>query len=112
MDLESITLYLATKHIGAVEIHSGINNILGEGTVGHPTITQYWRKQSSPDSSERANAEPEIGSSDLIESAKLQPRNEQPLPSLRQLAKRILIPMTTIRHDLVNKMGDKIKHCK
>jgi hypothetical protein len=31
--------------------------------------------------------------------------DEQPFPSLRQLAKRILIPMTTIQYHLVNRIG-------
>jgi hypothetical protein len=45
MDLESIALYLAMKHLGAVEIHREINTVLGEGTVGYSTRTRYLRKK-------------------------------------------------------------------
>jgi hypothetical protein len=41
MDLESIKLYLAVKHLGALEIHPEINSVLGRCTVGYSTITRY-----------------------------------------------------------------------
>jgi hypothetical protein len=44
MDLESITLYLAMKHLGMLEIHAEINNVLGQGIVGYSTTTRYLRK--------------------------------------------------------------------
>jgi hypothetical protein len=100
------------KHLGAVEIHPEINKVLGEGTVGYSIITRYLQLQSLSHSSEVAEEETEIGSRDPIDRAILQVLNEQPVASLRQLAKRILIPMTTIRYHLVNKMGYKIRQCK
>jgi hypothetical protein len=112
MDLESITLYLAMKHLGAVEIHAEINKVLGERTVGYSAITWYLRKQSFPHSSEAAEEEVEIGTVHPIDRVILQMLNEQPFASLRQLAKRILIPATTIRFHSAKKMGYKIKHCK
>jgi hypothetical protein len=42
----------------------------------------------------------------------LQTLDESPFASLRKLSKRILIPMTTVRYHLVNKIGYKLKHCK
>jgi hypothetical protein len=112
MDLEPITLYLAMKHLGALEIHAEINSVLGQGTVGYSTITRYLRKRSLPRSSEPAEDEAEIGSCDPIHRAILQALNEQPFSSLRQLVKRTLIPATAIRDHLVDRMGYKIKHCK
>jgi hypothetical protein len=112
IDLESITLCLDMKHFGAVEIHAEINKVLGEGIVGYSTITRYLRKQSFPDSWELAEEELEIGSSDSIDHAIVQALNEQPFGSLRQLAKRILIPVTTIRYHLVHRMRYKMKHCR
>ena len=112
MDLESITLYLAMKRLGAHDIHAEINDVLGQGTVGYSTITRYLRKRSFPQSCESAEEKAEIGSCGSIDHAILQALNEQPFASLRQLAKRILIPTTTIRYHLVNRMGYKIKHCK
>jgi hypothetical protein len=96
MDLESITLYLTMKHLGALEIHAEINNVLGQSTVGYSTITGYLEKQSFPHSSESAEEEAEVGSSDPRNLALAQALNEQPFASLRQLAKRTLIPATTI----------------
>jgi histone-lysine N-methyltransferase SETMAR len=55
---------------------------------------------------------PEIEGADAIDQAILQALDEAPFASLRQLAKRILIPMTTIRYHLVNRMGYKVKHSK
>jgi hypothetical protein len=54
----------------------------------------------------------EMGSCDPIDRAILQALNEQPFVSLPQLAKRTLIRATTIRYDLVNRMGYKIKQSK
>jgi hypothetical protein len=112
MDLESITLYLAMKHLEALEIHAESNSGLGQGTVGYSTITRCLRKRSFPHSSESAEEEPGIRSCDPIDRAILQALNQQPFSSLRQLAKRTLIPAISIRYRLVDRMGYKIKHCK
>jgi hypothetical protein len=96
MDLKSITLDLAMKHLGTLEIHVEINNVLGQGTVGYSTLTRYLRRRSFPHSSESAEEEAEIESRDPIERVILQALNEQPFSSLRQLTKRTLIPATTI----------------
>jgi hypothetical protein len=58
MDLESITLYLAMKHLGAPKIHAEINNVLGQGTVGYSSITGYLRRRSFPHSSQSAEERP------------------------------------------------------
>jgi hypothetical protein len=44
MDFESIVLYLSKKDLPAVEIHTEINHVLGEGTIGYSTVTRYFRK--------------------------------------------------------------------
>jgi hypothetical protein len=69
MDLESIKLCLAMKHLGALEIHAEIKNVLGQGTVGYSTIPRYLRKRNFPHFSEPAEEEPEIGSCDPIDRA-------------------------------------------
>jgi hypothetical protein len=112
MDLESITLYRGMKHFGTVEIDAEINKVHGEGTGVHVTITLVLRKHSCPHSSERTEEAAEIGSSDPIDHAILQALNEQPFVSLRHLAKKILIPASTIRYHLVNRMWYEIKHCR
>jgi hypothetical protein len=112
MDLESITLYLTMKHLGGLEIHAEINSVLGQGTVRYSTKTRYLGQRSFPHYSESAEEEPEIGSSDPIDRVILQALNKRPFSSLRQLAKRPLIPATTIRYHLVDRMGYKIKYCE
>jgi hypothetical protein len=87
MDLESITLYLARKHLGVLDIHTGINSVLGQGIVGYSTRSRYMRKRTFPHSSESAEEEAKIGSCDAIDRVIRQSVNEQPFSSLRQLAK-------------------------
>ena len=103
MDLESITPFLAKKNLTAVEIQIEINSVLGVSTVAYSTVTRSLRKRSFIHPSERAAEGPEIEASDAIDEAILQALDETRFPSLRQLAKRILIPMTTIRYRLVNR---------
>jgi hypothetical protein len=112
MDLESITLYLNKKHLSAVIIHVKINSVLGESTIGYSTVTRYLRKQSFANVSHLAPEEPDLGATDPIDSVILQALDEQPFASLRQIAKRTLIPMSTVRCRLVNKMTYKLKYCK
>jgi hypothetical protein len=61
MDLESITLYLNKKNLSAVSIHAGINSVLGEGAIGHPTVIRYLRKRSFANASHLAPEEPDLG---------------------------------------------------
>jgi hypothetical protein len=46
MDLESIVLYLNKKDLAAVKIHTEINHVLGQSTIGYSTVTRYLHKQS------------------------------------------------------------------
>jgi hypothetical protein len=112
MDLESVTLYLNKKHLTAVAIHAEINSVLGESTIGYLTVTRYLRKQSFANASHLALEEPDLGAADTINNPILQALDEQPFASLCQIAKRTLIPMSTVRYRLVNKMTYKLKHCK
>jgi hypothetical protein len=105
MDLELITLYVNKKHLSAIAIHAEINSVRGEGTIGHSTVICYLRKQSFANASHLAPEDPGLGAADTIDNAILQ-------AALRQIAKRTLIPMSTVRHRLVNKMTYKLKHCK
>jgi hypothetical protein len=96
-DIESIAQFLAMKRLSETAIEAQINNVLGPGTVAYSTVTRYLRKRSFAGPSERPHQVPEIEGADSIDEAILQAFNEAPFASLRQLAKRILIPMTTIR---------------
>jgi hypothetical protein len=46
MDFELIVLYLNKKDLAAVEIHTKINHVSGEGPIGYSTVARYLRKQS------------------------------------------------------------------
>jgi hypothetical protein len=78
----------------------------------HSTVTRYLRKQSFANASQLAPEEPDLGAADTIDNVILQALDEQPFASLRQIAKRTLIPMSTVRYRLVNKMIYKLKHSK
>jgi hypothetical protein len=80
----------------AVKIHAKSNKILGKDTLRYSTITRCLRKHSFLDSSELAEEETEIGSSEPIDRAIRQALNEQLFVSLQQIAKKILISLTTI----------------
>jgi hypothetical protein len=97
MDLESITLYLNKMHLSAVAIHAEISSVLGEGTIGYSTVTRCLRKQSFANASHLAPEEPDFGAADTIDNAILQALDEQSFASLRQISKRTLIPMSTVR---------------
>jgi hypothetical protein len=112
MDLESITLYRNKKHLSAVAIHAEIANVLGEGTIGYSTVTRYLRKQSFANASDLAPEERDLGAADTIDNAILQALDEQPFALLRRIAKRTLIPMSTVRYRLVNNMTYKLQYCK
>jgi hypothetical protein len=112
MDLESITLYLNKKHLSAVAIHAEINSILREGTIGYSTVTRYLRKQTFANASHLAPEESDLGAADTIDNAILQALDEWSFAALRQIAKRTLIPMSTVRYRFVNKMTYKLKLCK
>jgi hypothetical protein len=98
MDLESITLYLNKRHLLAVAIHAEINSVPGEGTIGYLTVTRYLRKQSFASASHLAPEEPDLGAAGTIDNAILRTLDEQPFASLRQIATRTLIPMSTVRY--------------
>jgi hypothetical protein len=96
VELESIALYFNKKDLAVDEIHIKINHVLGEGTVGYSIVTRSLRKQSSADSSTLPSEDREVQGSDAIDSAILQPPDEHPFPSLREIVKTILIPMSTV----------------
>jgi hypothetical protein len=112
MDLESVTLDLNKKHLSAVAIHAEINSVLGEGTIGYSTVTRYLRKQSFANASHLVPEEPDLRAADTINNAILQAFDEESFAPLHQIAKRMLIPMSTVWCHLVNKMTYKLKYCK
>jgi hypothetical protein len=76
MDLESITLYLNKKYLSAVAIHTEINSVLGENTIGYSTVTRDLRKQSFVNASHLAPEEPDLGAADTIDNDVMQALDE------------------------------------
>jgi hypothetical protein len=76
MDLESITLYFNKKHLSAAAIHTNINGVLGEGTIGYSIVICYLQKQSFANASHLAPEEPDLGAADTIDSDILQALDE------------------------------------
>jgi hypothetical protein len=107
MDLESRLLYLNKKDLAAI----AIKHVLGESTVRYLPVTHHLRKQSFADSSTLPPEDREIRGPETIDNAILQALDEQPFASLRQIAKRILVPIS-IRHRLVSKMAYPLKYCR
>jgi hypothetical protein len=79
IDVESIGLYLNKKNLAAVEIHTKIDHILGDGIIGYLTVTRYLHKQSFADSSTLPPGDCEIRGPDAIDNAIPQALDEQPL---------------------------------
>jgi hypothetical protein len=89
-------LYLKKNNLAAVEIHIEINHVLGAGTIGYSTVPRYLHKQSFADSSTLPSEYREIQGPATIDNVVLQALDEQPFASLHQIAKRILVPMSTL----------------
>jgi hypothetical protein len=70
------------------------------------------REQSFANALHLAQEEPDLGAADTIGNAILQAIDKQAFAALHQIAKRTLIPMSTVRYRLVNKMTYKLKHYK
>jgi phosphatidate phosphatase PAH1 len=60
MDLESMTLFLAKKDFGAIEIQTESNRDLGADNITDSTMTRYLRKRSFAEFSQRPPPTPEI----------------------------------------------------
>jgi len=112
MDVAPIVLFLAKKSMNATEIYQEINAVLGEKTISYSSVTRYLRERSFRDSSAAPDPEVDFDAPNLVEQAIQEALDERPFSSLRQLAKRILVPMSTVRYHLVNCMGYKLKHVR
>jgi hypothetical protein len=76
-------LYRNKKDLATVEIHTEINQVLGESTIRYSTVTRHLRKQSFADSSTLPPEDREIQGSHGIDNAILQALGEQLFASLR-----------------------------
>jgi hypothetical protein len=82
MDLESNVLYLNKIDLTTIEIHTEINHVLREGTIGYSTVMRYLRKLGFADSSTLHPEDREIQGPDAIDGAILLAFHKQPFASL------------------------------
>jgi hypothetical protein len=93
------------KDMNAREIYADMNDTLGADGIGHSTTTNYLRGQSFSKPMLDTDFEPTIEEGDFIDEAILRALEECPFSSLRQITKRIFIPMSTVRYRLGNSLG-------
>jgi hypothetical protein len=89
-----------------------MNSPLGADCIGHSTVTKYLREKSFSQSMLDTDFESKIEEENFIDEAILGPLEERPLSSLGQIAKRILILMSTVRYYLVNSLGYQIRNIR
>jgi hypothetical protein len=80
----------------AREICADINDTLGADHISYSTVTKYAREKSFSKSMPDPDFEPQIEEENFTDEAILGALEECPFSSLRQIAKRILIPMSTV----------------
>jgi hypothetical protein len=97
------------KDMNAREIYTDMNNTLGEDCTGYSTLTKYLREKNFSKSMFDMDFESKIEEENCIDEAILE---EYAFSPLCQIAKRILIPMSTVRYQLVNSLGDRIKNVR
>jgi hypothetical protein len=119
MGLRSIVTYLPMKDVNAREIYADLNDTLGTDSIGYSTTTKYLKEKSFLKSVLEMDFEPKIKEENFvdenesfIDEAILGALEEFHFSSLRQIAKRILIPMSTVRSHLVNSLGYGIRNIR
>jgi hypothetical protein len=109
MNLRLIIVYLSMKDINVREIYADINDALGADCIGYSTVTKYLKKKNFSKSMIDMDFEPQIEKENCIDEILLGALEECPFPSLWQIAKRIFIPMSTVRYHLANSLGYRIR---
>jgi hypothetical protein len=96
MDLRSIVTYLSIKDMNAKEIYAGMNDALGGDCIGYSTVRKHLSEKSFSQSMLDTDFEPKIEEDNFIDEPIFGALEECPFSSLRQIAKRILIPLSTV----------------
>jgi hypothetical protein len=97
------------KNMNVREFYAGMNITLGANYIDSSTVTKYLRGQSFSKLMLNTDFEPKIEEENIIDEEILGALGECPFSSLRQIAKRILIAMSTVRYHLVNSLGYRIR---
>jgi hypothetical protein len=84
------------KDMNARELYRGMNDTLGADWIGYSAVTKFFMEESFSKSMLNTDFKPKIEEKDLIDEAILGAFEECPFASLRQIAKRILIPTSSV----------------
>jgi hypothetical protein len=112
MDLRSVATYLLMKDMNGGETHAYMNKTLGADCIGYSIVTKYLREKSFSKSMIDSDFEPKIKQKNVIDDAILEALEECSFSSLRQIAKRILIPMSMVRCHLVNSLAYRVRNIR
>jgi hypothetical protein len=93
------------EDMNAREIYADMNNTLGADCIGYSTVWKYLREKSFSKSMLDMVFEPKIEEENFIDEAVFGVFEDCSFSSFRQIAKRILIPMSTVRYHLVISWG-------
>jgi hypothetical protein len=100
------------KDVNTREIYADMNDTLGADCVGYSTVTKHFREKSFSKTMLDTDFEPKIEDENFIDEAILGALEECLFSLLRQIAKRVLIPMSTVRYHLVNSLGYRIRNIR
>jgi hypothetical protein len=89
-----------------------MNDTLGADCIGYLTVTKYLTAKSFSKSMLGTDFEPKTEEENFIDQAILGALEEYPFASLRQITKRTLIPMSTVRYHLVKSFGYRLKNIR
>jgi hypothetical protein len=96
MDLRSIVTYFSKKDMNARETYADMNDTLGADCIGYSIVTQYLREKRFSKSMLDTDFEPKIEKENFIGEAIIGALEECPFSSLREIIKRIFIPVSTV----------------
>jgi hypothetical protein len=100
------------KDMNVREIYADMNETHRADCIGYSTFTKYLRERSVSKSMLDTDFEPKIEEENFIDAPILEALEECSFSSLRQIAKRILIPMSTVRYHFVNSLGYQIRNIR
>jgi hypothetical protein len=110
MDVRSIVIDRSIKEMNTREIYAYMKDTLGANCIGCSTVTKYLREKSFSKSVLDTDFGPKIEEENFMDETIVEALEECLFSSLRQIAKTILIPMSTIRFLLANSLGYRIRN--
>jgi hypothetical protein len=107
MDQRSICLFLSIKETSAQAIYNEFVTVLGPDAIAYSTATKYLRQRQFPWVPCDPSEEPPIP---VIDHVILDALKTQPFSFIRELARLICIPTTTVHRHLTQLLGFVVKH--